>query len=123
MSVSGVVKRLDILIATCFVFLACGPSVEVDCDVEPRDLHPTFYVYLDKSITVTDVQQSGECTNLVEEMDTNGRRRWRSRMTGAVGSTCTVRLVTDERVFEHTSTLMDTCGVRHGFGTDFDKEL
>jgi hypothetical protein len=96
-----IVARYALAIAVCVIPTGC---MEHLCDGEQMDGR-TLSICVDVDILEPQVSISGECTDLVMSMGTSGSQCWDGTMTGEIGSTCVIRVMTGAKVYEKVAKL------------------
>lgn len=109
----GAVKRYGIRVAIgaalTLSMAACqGPGNR--CPVTDEEKERIVWVWVDDELPFSTIQSSGECTALVEIEPIERDRRWQTKMTGPVGSTCTFRLDLGEEILEQTTEVVADMG-------------
>ena len=110
----GAVKRCGICfgIAAMVTLSMAACATESPCDRYGPELARVVRVVVDEDLLFWTIQSSGDCTELVEVVGGVGYREWQTKMTGPVGSTCTIDLDIGKSIRSETTKVVDysTCG-------------
>lgn len=109
----GTVKRCGIRVAIgAALTLSVTGCVPIGdrCLATDEEKERIVWVWVDDELPFSTIQTSGECTALVEFEPIDRDRRWETKMTGPVGSTCTVRLDLGDEILEQTANLVPDNG-------------